>query len=58
MYQSRPKTGFRSKNRPNLGPNNNNFNSSHTNFRRTFFIQEKIKVILILDQQELVHAEE
>ena len=45
MYKtrSRPQTGFSSKNRPYLGPNNNNFNQSQPNFRRTFFIQEKEK---------------
>ena len=43
MNQSRPRTGFTSKKRPNLGPNNNNLYASHTNFGRTFFIQEKEK---------------
>ena len=44
MYQSRPRTGFSSKNRPYIGPNNNNnFNSPQTNFHKTFFIQEKEK---------------
>ena len=44
MYQSRPRTGFSSKNRPYIGPNNNNnFNSPQTNFHKTFFVQEKEK---------------
>ena len=43
MYQSRPRTGYNTKNRPNISKNINNFNSTHTNFHRTFFIQEKEK---------------
>ena len=43
MFQSRPRTGFSTKNRPSIGPNNNNFNSTNPNFHRTFFIQEKEK---------------
>ena len=44
MNKTRPRTaGVNSKNRPYLGPNNNNFNTSQSNFRRTFFIQEKEK---------------
>ena len=43
MKQSRPRTAYSSQNRPNIAKNNNNFNSTHTNFHRTFFIQEKDK---------------
>ena len=43
MYKSRPRTGYNSKNRPNIGQNNNNFNPNQTEFRKTFFIQEKEK---------------
>ena len=41
MNKSRPRTGFKSKNRPYIG--NNNFNSSQTQFHSTFFTQEKEK---------------
>ena len=43
MNQSRPRTGYNTKNRPFISKNINYFNSSHTNFHRTFFIQEKEK---------------
>ena len=43
MNQSRPRTGFKTKNRPNIGPNYGNYNPNNTNFRSTFFIQEKEK---------------
>ncbi len=42
MNQTRPRTGFKTKNRPNLGPNYGNFNPNNTT-RSTFFIQEKEK---------------
>ena len=43
MYKEWPRSSYNTKNRPTIGPNNNNFNSTNTNFRRTFFIQEKEK---------------
>ena len=43
MYRERPRTGYNTKNRPNITKINNNFNSTNTNFQRTFFIQEKEK---------------
>ena len=43
MYKTRPKTGFRPKDRTYICPNNNNFNQNNTNFHKTFFIEEKEK---------------
>jgi len=43
MNQYRPRTGSYSKNRPSLGTPNNKFNSTQSNFRKTFFIEEKEK---------------
>ena len=57
MYKSRPRTGYNSKNRPNIGQNNNNFNPNQTEFRKTFFIQKKEKGVPYFRQQELAHVE-
>ena len=43
MNKSRPRTGFRPKSTPSLGPINNNLYRSNPNFNKTFFIQEKEK---------------
>ena len=43
MNKSRPRTGFRPKSTPSLGPINNNLYRSNPNFSKTFFIQEKEK---------------
>ena len=43
MNKSRPRTGFRPKSRPSIGPINNNFYKTNPDFRKTFFIQEKEK---------------
>ena len=43
MNQSRPRTGYNTKKRPNIGPNHEFFNQNERNFRKTFFISEKEK---------------
>ena len=43
MNKSRPRTGYHSKNRPNIGPINNNLYRTNPNYSKTFFIQEKDK---------------
>ena len=43
MNKSRPRTGFRPKSTPSLGPINNNLYKSNPNCNKTFFIQEKEK---------------
>ena len=43
MNKSRPRTGYHSKNRPNIGPINYNLYRTNPNYSKTFFIQEKDK---------------
>ena len=43
MNRTRPKTGYRPKSRPLIGPINNNLYRSNPNMSKTFFIQEKDK---------------
>ena len=43
MNKSRTRTGYHSKNRPNIGPINNNLYRTNPNYSKTFFIQEKDK---------------
>ena len=43
MNKSRPRTGYHPKNRPNIGPFNNNIYRTNPNYSKTFFIQEKDK---------------